>query len=324
MKHHKNSSLWWERYRPQRLNEIILTDKVRKFMEYCIREKDIPNILLYGNTGTGKTSFVNVLANELKFDYMDINGSLITSIEFLRNDITNFITTYGMDDTELPYKIVFIDEVEKISPQFQEALKVYIEEMENNARFIFNTNNITKVIKPLRGRFSQGTFNLIPSNRDERQKLVIDFIKKIKEIIKIENMEADSKVLAELVVKHFPDFRNIVGILQQYKILNGDKPIDASILELGKGLSDELLKALIDKDVQALRVIAIDTDPSSFFREFDMAMYNIIEDDDVNIVNATIILADFAYRNGYTTDELLNLKSCFMTLIQRINFKKNI
>jgi len=324
MKNNKQSSLWWERYRPTQMNEIVLTDRLRKFLEYCIREKDIPNILLHGNTGTGKTSFVNVLTNELKADYLEINGSLYNSIEILRNDITSFITTYGMDDSELPYKIVFIDECEKISPAFQEALKVYIEEMESNARFIFNTNNLSKIIEPLQGRFSQGTFNLIPSKREDRQSLTINFIKRIKAILKNENMEADGQLLAELVIRHFPDFRKIVGILQQYKILNGEGVIDDSILEIGKGLSDELLKALINKDVKALRVLAIDIDSSSFFREFDMNMYNIIENDYDNIIRATLILGDYSFKNGYTTDKLINLKSCLAALIQQIKFKENI
>ncbi len=324
MRNHKDSSIWWERYRPQTLKDIVLTKKIRTFLEYCIREKDIPNILLYGNTGTGKTSFVNVLKNELNIDIKEINGSLMRSIEVLRNDITNFITTYGMDDSDLPYKIVFIDECEKISPDFQEALKVYMEEMEHNVRFIFNTNNISKIVKPLRGRFSQGTFNLIPSNRDERQGLVVDFIRRIKDILKMENMTYDNDVLIELIVRHFPDFRKVVGILQQYRILNGLAPIDKTILEIGKGLSDELLKALMTNDIKALRILAIDIDPSSFFREFDIEMYNIIEEDDNNIVKASLILGDYSFKNGLTTDELLNLKSCLLALATQIKFKKNI
>jgi len=322
MNYYKNSSLWVEKYRPQHLSDLTLTKNIRTFVEHCIKEKDIPNMLIYSTAGTGKTSLIKVLMNELNADYLYINGSKYNSIQVLRDDITQYVSTYGMDDSELPYKIVFIDEAEKLSSAFQEALKVDMEELSNNARFIFITNNVTKILDPLRSRFTQGTFNMIPSNKEERAQLAGDILKRLDYVMKQENMEYDRKVIVELIIKHFPDFRSMIGSLQKYSIMFRGMPVDAKILEFGKGISDELVSALISKDIKRLRVLAIDTDAVTFFRDFDSTMYNIIEDDFDNIVKATLILGKYAFENGSTTDELITLRSCFITLATQIKFKK--
>lgn len=321
MKFFKDSTILEEKYRPQRLSDIVLTDELRQFFENCIKQKDIPNLLFYGEAGIGKTSLASIISNELNADFKYINGSKFRGIDVLRNEITNFISTYSLDESDVPFKIVYIDEAEKMTKDFQEALKVDMEEMSRNARFIFSTNNVSKIIDPLRSRFEQGSFNLIPSDREKRKKIAVGYLNRLFYILDNEKIEYDKIVIMELVKKNFPDIRRMVGSLGKYiRIYPGEK-IDEKILEFGKGLSDDLIKALINKNVKELRKLANDVSPETFYKEFDEVMYKIIKDTPENIVNATMILAQYAYQDGVSIDNLINLKACLLTLAAKIEFQ---
>jgi len=322
MKHFKDSSLLVEKYRPQSLDDIVLTEEMRQFFKNCIAQKDIPHLLFYGEAGIGKTSLASILSNELKADFKYINGSKNRGIDVLRGDITNFISTYSMDDSEVPFKIVFIDEAEKITKDFQEALKVDMEEMSQNARFIFSTNNISKIIDPIRSRCEQGTFNLVPTDREKRVSLAMGYAKRLLFILDSENIKYDKTVVMELVKKKFPDFRSTVGAVNKFTKIYPDTPIDKRILEFGKGLSDELLKALVGKDVKELRKLAMDISPETFYKEFDEVMYKIIKDTPENIVRATGILSQYSFQDGFSVDESINLKACLLTLAASVEFQK--
>lgn len=317
----KKSSLWIERWRPDDIQEMILTNNIRTFLQGCIDKKDIPNILMYGNAGTGKTTLAGVIQNALQADMLYLNGSSredrgIGNLE----RITKFVTTYSLSESTCPFKIVFIDEAEKMTKDLQEALKVTIEELSHVARFILNTNNKDAIIDPLQSRFAQGTFNLIPANKEERGQLGTDFKKRLLYILKEEKVEYEDKTLNNLIIQHFPDFRAIIGIIQKYTMVYPNQKLDDKVLNFGKGLTDELVNALKSRNIKELRKLAIDIDANSFFREFDSTMYNLIEETDDNIINATLLLGKYVAESH--TDELIILRCCLIALASKIKFKK--
>jgi DNA polymerase III delta prime subunit len=315
----KDSDMLIEKYRPETLDEIVLAKPIKTFIQNCIEAKNIPNMIFYGHAGTGKTTLVGIIARALGTDYLYLNGSQPAAS--LREEIKRFVSTFNLSESGCKFKIVFIDEAEKIHVNIQDALKVDMEELSENARFIFNTNNITKIIDPLQSRFSQGVFNLIPSDRTERQALAVDFMKRLDFILKNEKLEYDQAVIGQLIVQKFPDFRRIIGNIDKFRTLYKGEKIDERVLGFGKGITDELLDSLIKKDVKNLRKIATDTDANTFFKEFDTNMYDIIVDDPENIINATFILGKFVYEHGISTDEVITLKSCFLALAGKIKFK---
>jgi len=325
MKYYADSSIWEEKYRPQKLEDLILTDEMRSFIENCLEKKDIPNMLLYGRAGTGKSSLAHVIENELKADFLYLNGSSrsdrgISTLE----PIMNFITTYSFrEDSEVDFKVVFIDEAEKMTPDLQEALKVEIERTHKYARFILNTNNVHKLIDPLRSRFEQGSFNLVPDDKEARKKLVLDFRTRVFEILSAENVEFNKNSVMQLIVQKFPDFRRAIGALSRFVRIYPNEPIDDRVLNLGRGISKDLIDALKSKNIKKLRELATNMDASSFFREFDVTLYEHIEEEDDNITKATLILGKYAFENGITTAEPCTLKSCLTTLAMGVNFKKD-
>jgi len=321
MKETTDTSIWVEKWRPPTLKDCILTNNIRNYFESCIKEQNLPNMLLYGNSGTGKTTLVKVLQTELNADMMYLNGSSREDRGIANLDkIIKYASTYADADKTFKYKLIYIDEAEQMTPALQMSLKVTIEELEHVARFILSTNNESAIIEPLRSRLSQGLFNLIPANREERGQLALAFRKRLFYILQNENIEYDEDVIQKLIIQKFPDFRKTIATLHQYSIMYNRSKVDAKILDMGKGVTDELVSALKSKNIKELRKIAIDTDANTFFREFDSIMYNIIQSDDENISKATLILGKYVADNGICTDSLIILRACLVHLANNLKF----
>src|SRR6056300_777699 len=203
--------LWVEKYRPSKISECILTDDLKKTFQTFVDEGHIPNLLLSGGPGVGKTTVAKAMLEELGATYMMINGSEESGIDVLRNKIKNFASTVSMDGNR---KFVILDEADYLNPQStQPALRGFIEEFHKNCGFILTCNFKNRIIAPLQSRCSVVDFTIPKSEITE---MAAEFYKRCKEILKIENVEFDNQVVAEVVKKYFPDNRRILNELQRY------------------------------------------------------------------------------------------------------------
>jgi DNA polymerase III delta prime subunit len=264
----KDSSILIEKWRPTKFEDVILTDELTAYFRKCIyEEKSIPHLLLFGKAGIGKTTIGKVIASELGADFLYINGSKENTINIMRDKIYRFATTYSdssvWDDTSVKIKkIVFIDECEKIT--FQEALKIVLEELEGNVRFILATNDISKIIDPIKGERCQ-VWNLEPSDQSQRAKLAVKYTARLETILKAENIKYDVAVLKKIVVQTFPSLRKAISTCHKTYLTYGEITND---LVFDNILNQKFVEVIASKDFPAIRKFVANTDPDNFFSEF--------------------------------------------------------
>jgi len=213
--------LWVEKYRPNRLEDCILPDELKNTFQQFINQQNIPNLLLSGSAGVGKTTVAKAMLEELGADYIVVNGSLHGNIDTLRTEIMNFATTVSFSEGR---KYVILDEADYLNPQStQPALRNFMEEYSKNCGFILTCNFKNRIIEPLQSRCSVIDFlfpkKLAPS-------LAGSFFTRVKTILDQEEVKYDEKVLAEIIQRHFPDWRRVLNELQRYSV-NGK--IDSGI-----------------------------------------------------------------------------------------------
>jgi DNA polymerase III delta prime subunit len=276
---------------------------------------DLPNMMFSGTAGVGKTTVAKALCNELDLDWIIINGSEEGNIDTLRTKIKHFASTVSLQGG---YKVVILDEADYLNPQStQPALRGFIEEFSNNCRFILTCNFKNRIIEPLHSRCSVYDFS-IP--KAERPKIAGTFYRRVVDILTAEKVSFDSKTLAVLVEKHFPDFRRIMNELQRYSISG---QIDSGILV---NLSDESTKALMthlkDKDFKSMRSWVannIDTEPQAIFRRIYDSLYDYVQPQDIPAV--ILILAEYQYKNSFVADHEINMVACLTEIMLGATFK---
>jgi DNA polymerase III delta prime subunit len=304
-----SSSLWCEKYRPQTLKDYICSDQNRKLFQSVIDSTEVPCFTFYGGAGCGKTSLARIIANELKMDLLYINGSMETSVDVIRYKVQQFVMTSSFSDGK---KLVIIDETERISTNAAESLKVLQEESEANARFIFCTNNIQKMIPPLLSR-SQ----VIQFGKEISKDLVLQTFKRLQFILENEGIEFDKKVLAELTQKFFPDIRKLINELQKFAAMNGS--IDTRIFTAGDDTQlNNLVDELRNKKFNNVRKIVTELDDpfySAFYAEIDKLLVDSCKP------NVILALAESAYRSALTVNKELELVSCCIQIMQQAVWK---
>ena len=252
-----NEFLWVEKYRPQTISECVLPNRLKDVFQSFVDQKEIPNMLLCGTAGTGKTTVARALCNELDCDYIVINGSDESGIDVLRTKIRDFASTVSFGGKT---KVVILDEADYLNPNStQPALRAFIEEFSKNCRFIFTCNFKNRIIEPLHSRTTVVEFKL---KKEEKPQMASAFMARISNILGEENIEYSEKVLAELLMKYFPDYRRTLNELQRYSKFGAiDEGILSNIAEVNmKGLCDSLK----DKDFKKMRQWVsnnVDTDP---------------------------------------------------------------
>jgi DNA polymerase III delta prime subunit len=306
--------LWTEKYRPQTVEDCILPERLKvPFQEY-VNQKQIPNLLLTGGAGVGKTTIAKAMCNEIGADYMIINGSDESGIEVFRTKIKNFASSMSFGGGR---KVIIIDEADYLNPNStQPALRNAIEEFSSNCSFIFTCNFKNRIIDPLHSRCAVIDFNL---KGEERQKMAVEFLKRILSVLDSEKVEYDKKVVAELVMKHFPDFRRVINELQRYSQLG---KIDVGILaQIGDVSITQIVKHLKEKDFTAIRKWAATTDiePSTFYRKLYDNLYEILKPS--SIPQIVIILADYQYKQAFVADQEINLVACLTQIMADGEFK---
>ena len=312
----KDEFLWVERYRPQKLEDCILPEGLKKTFQSIVASGEMHNLLLSGTAGLGKTTVARALCEELQLDYILINGSEESGIDTLRTKIKQFASTVSLMGNGP--KVVILDEADYLNPQStQPALRGFIEEFSNNCRFILTCNFKNRIIEPLHSRCAVIEFN---TPKKDLAVLAAKFMKRLETILKAEEVTYDQKVIVELIMRYAPDWRRILNECQRY---SASGTIDAGLLA---NLSDVdisvLMKSLKEKDFKTMRgwvVNHMDIEPSAVFRKIYDNMVEYAKPQSVPQI--VIVLAEYQYKDAFVADHELNLVACMTELMASVEWK---
>ena len=313
MENNRDQFLWVERYRPRKLDDCILPDDQLNTFRQFVESGEIPNMLLCGSAGVGKTTIARAICEELGCDYIVINGSEESGIDVLRTKIREFASSVSFSGKT---KVVILDEADYLNPNStQPALRAFIEEFANNCRFIFTCNFKNRVIAPLHSRTTVIEFKL---TKADRPKMAGRFMKRLSDILTTENVKFDEKVVAEVLKKHFPDYRRVLNELQRYSISGTiDEGILSNILEINM---KELTDALKSKDFRKVRswvVENLDNDPQLIFRK----IYDTVLEDVKYPAQLVLLIADYQYKAAFAANQEINLVACLVEIMAAVEWK---
>ena len=313
----RDEFLWVEKYRPKTIEECILPESIKKtFLEF-LEAGEVPNLLLSGPAGCGKTTVAKALCNELGVDFYVINGSDEGRfLDTVRNNAKNFAATVSLS-SEAKHKVIIIDEADNTTSDVQLLLRASIEEFSNNCRFIFTCNYKNKIIEPLHSRCSVIEFSIAGK---QKPAIAGQFFNRLNTILEHERVEADKKVLVELINKHFPDWRRVLNECQRYSVSG---KIDSAILAtFGDVKTEDLIKQLKSKNFTEVRkwvVQNLDNDPALILRRIYDCMYDSLEPS--SIPAAVLIIAKYQYQIAFVADQEINLMAALTELMCECKFK---
>ena len=303
-----------EKYRPMHIQDCILPESVKKQFQQFIAKGEVPNLLLSGTAGTGKTTIARALCTELNCDYIVINGSDEgRQIDTLRTKIKQFASAVSFEGKT---KVVILDEADYMNrDSVQPALRGFIEQFAENCRFIFTCNYANRLIDPLHSRTTVIDFKLAPSDRPV---LASKFLKRMEFILTNEGVEYNQRVLAELLNKHFPDYRRVINELQRYSVGgNIDEGILSNFQEVN---AKALIEGLREKDWRKMRQWVannVDTDPQAIFRQ----IYDILLPEVKSPARLVLDIADYQYKAAFVADQEINLTACLTQIMVDSEFK---
>ena len=310
--------LWVEKYRPKKISDCILSEDLKNTFSKFLDSKELPNLLLSGTAGTGKTTVARALCDELGVDSIIINGSDEgRHIDTLRTTIKNFASSVSLDGNS-NHKVVIIDEADYMNPDsVQPALRNFIETFYKNCRFIFTCNFKNKIIPALHSRCTVIDFRI---TNGQKVKTATAFMNRLGDILKQEHIEYDKKVIAELIQRHYPDFRRTINELQRYSVRG---KIDSGILvSLSEINNKELVKLLKEKRFSDMRkwvVQNLDKDPSSLFTSIYDILYENLQPQSVPA--AVLTIADYQYKSAFVADHEINMVACLTQIMAECKFK---
>ena len=310
----KDHFLWVEKYRPQTIEDCILPEATKATFKEFLKKGEVPNLLLCGTAGTGKTTVARALCEELGCDYIVINGSDEgRQIDTLRTKIKSFASAFSFESKT---KVVIIDEADYLNREsVQPALRAFIETFSENCRFIFTCNYKQKIIDPLHSRTTVIEFR---TDKKDQPVLASKFMKRMKYVLDAEGITYKDKVLAELLMKYIPDYRRVLNELQRY---SSSGTIDEGILS---NISDintkDLISSLKEKDWKKMRQWVannVDTDPQGIFRY----IYDSLLPEIKTIPQMVLLIADYQYKAAFVADQEINLTACLTEIMASIQFK---
>jgi|TARA_R110000868_G_scaffold282471_3_gene542746 DNA polymerase III delta prime subunit len=306
--------LWVEKYRPKTINDCILPGSLLKSFSDFVVAKEIPNMLLSGTAGLGKTTVARALCNELELDHIVINGSEEGNIDTLRGKIRQFASSVSLQGG---YKVVILDEADYLNPQStQPALRGFIEEFSNNCRFILTCNFKNRIIEPLHSRCGVYEFN---TTKKDLPQLAGQMMKRLQHILEVEGVEYDPKAIADLIMKHAPDWRRVINELQR-QAMSGK--IVVSFTSNSTSSFADLCQGLKAKDFKRMRgwvVNHMDMDTNAIFRGLYDNMNELVEAQ--SIPQLVLILADYQYKDSFVADHELNMVACMTEIMAQVSFK---
>lgn len=311
----RDDFLWVEKYRPHTIADTVLPPDLQSTFLKFVNDKSVPNLLLSGRAGVGKTTVARAMLDELGCDYIIINGSMHGNIDTLRTDILNFASTVSFSGGR---KYVILDEADYLNPNStQPALRNFMEQYSKNCGFILTCNFKNKLIDPLISRCSVIDFN-IP--KEDKPKLAVKFYKRALDILKKENVEAEPRAVAGVIEKHFPDWRRVLNELQRYAATG---KIDVGILSnLQEDSFKQLIGYLKGKEFSSVRKWVgenSDVDPTTFFRKFYDQANDLMESP--SIAQLVLTLAKYQYQASFVADHEINIAACLTEIMVECQFK---
>lgn len=293
--------IWAQKYRPRKIDDCILSNEIKTTFKNFVEQGSLPNLILYGPAGTGKTTIAMAALEELGADYMFINGSKDSGIDTLRNRIESFASSISLEGGR---KFIIIDEADYLNPNStQPALRGTMEEFSANCGFILTCNYVNRIIRPIRdSRCTQLQF-LIPT--DEKPKLALQFLKRIMNILDTEKVEYDKQSVVKLIKLYFPDFRRVLNELQKY---SSSGKIDDSVLSKNETKIEDLVRILKDQDFKSMRswvVTNLNNDSTRVFRMIYDGLYDHIKESEIPQVVLTI--ADYQHKSAFVADQEINM-----------------
>ena len=313
----KDEFLWVEKYRPKTIEDCILPENIKKTFRDFLNKGEVPNLLLSGPAGCGKTTVAKALCNELGVDVYVINGSDEGRfLDTVRNNAKNFASTVSLS-SEAKHKVIIIDEADNTTPDVQLLLRASIEEFSGNCRFIFTCNYKNKIIEPLHSRCAVVEFGI---KGKQKQEIAAEFFKRLNGILDTERVQSDKKVLAELINKHFPDWRRVLNECQRYSVSG---KIDSGILAHFSDVKvNDLIKNLKEKDFKEVRkwcVNNLDNDPAVLLRRiYDNLSASLVPS---SIPAAVLTLAKYQYQSAFVADQEINLLACLTEIMVECEFR---
>lgn len=306
--------LWSQKYRPKVISECILPKQIKDTFQKYVDNKEIPNLLLCGSQGTGKTSVALAMCEEIELDYLFINASEENGIDTLRNKIANYASSVSLSGGR---KVVILDEFESTTPNFQAAFRSFLELYSKNTTFILTANYENKIIQPIHSRCAVIKFQI---NKLERKSLLVEFFKRVCFILSKENIEYDKEVIATFVKKWYPDNRRIINELQRYSV-NGK--IDIGVLsQVGDIQLKDLIIHLKNKDFGKVREWVVEnstSDPNSIYRKLYDGMYSFLTPN--SIPQLILIIAKYQYQSAFACDQEINLLAFMIEVMTDCQFK---
>jgi DNA polymerase III delta prime subunit len=307
--------LWVEKYRPKKVEDTILPADLKATFQEFVNNKNVPNLILSGGPGVGKTTVAKAMLEELDCSYIVINGSMNGNIDTLRNEIKNFASTVSFSGGR---KYVILDEADYLNPQStQPALRNFMEEFSANCGFILTCNFLNRIIAPLHSRCSVVPFKI---KNTDKPKLAAQFMKRVSGILESEKVEYDQKVVAEVIMKYFPDWRRVLNELQRYSATG---KIDAGLLSnLTEDNTKSLIKMLKERDFTGMRKWVndnLDNEPNVLFRRiFDgCAEYLSAK----SVPQMVILLGEYQYKSAFVVDQEINFVAFLTEVMADCEFK---
>ena len=309
--------LWVEKYRPHIIADCILPENIKGTFQEYVNRKEIPNLLLAGSAGVGKTTVAKALCEEVGCDYIVINGSDESGIDTFRNKIKNYASSVSLSGGR---KVIIIDEADYLNPNStQPALRGAMEEFAINCSFIFTCNYKNRIIAPLHSRCSVVDFKI---QNGQKAKMAIQFLKRIEYILKSESVTYKKDILASLITKHFPDNRRIINELQRYSSNSNNTIDEGLLLNIAEANIASLVKSMKEKNFSDCRkwiVNNIDNDANGILRSIYDALYEYLKPE--SIPSAVLILAKYQYQSAFVADHEINMMACLTELMVECEYK---
>lgn len=310
--------LWVEKYRPKTVSECILPKRIKNSFLEIVKQKNMPNLLLAGTAGTGKTSIARALCNDMDYEYIIVNASKDRNLSLI-DKIAQVASTISLEGKN---KAIILDEADGLNPQSaQPALRAAMEEY-SHVRFILTCNYKNRLIEPIHSRTSVVDFNIMNSEKEE---MMMQLLLRLFEILTLEKVKFDKKVVGQLVKKHYPDNRKILNSLQRY---SAGGVIDAGLLTHAEGTSIEaLLKAVKERDLGACRQWAADNadiDTATLFSDIYNKFYyevKVTDDNPANVLNLIQMVADYQYKSAFAANQEINTMGLIASMMAQLEFK---
>jgi len=305
--------LWVEKYRPAKVDDCILPDAIKSTFKDYVSRKEIPNLLLSGSAGVGKTTIAKALCQEVGCDYIVINGSDENGVDTIRVKIKNYASSVSLAGGR---KVIIIDEADYLTPNAQAILRASIEEFASNCSFIFTCNFKNRIIDPIHSRCSVVDFKVNGS----KAKMAGAFFKRVEWILEQEGISYDKEVVAAVITKHFPDNRRILNELQRYSVSGSiDKGILGAVADVQLGA---LVTSLKEKDFASTRkwvTANLDNDPAKIYRKLYDTLYDLLKPN--SVPQLVLILAKYQYQAAFVADHEINMIACLTEIMVDCEFK---